>query len=193
MRKGEIPRERGEQTRARIADALVDLLRETELPPTAKQVAARAGVSVRLVFHHFEDMEALYRAVARAQFDRHWRGLGPVPSGLTLGQRIDRTVLQRARLFDAVAPVRRQAAVLAVRHRDVAQSIELTDKLLRGWLDETFSDELQAAGGERRELLAALEAAASWETWDRLRRAQGLSAVAARRVVARTLRALLDA
>ena len=193
MRKGEIPRERGEQTRARIADALIDLLTETELPPTAREVATRAGVSVRLVFHHFEDMDALYRAVAREQFDRHWRGLRPVPRDLALGQRIDRTVLQRARLFDAVAPVRRQAVLLAVRHRDVAQSFDLTNKMLRSLLEETFSDELRAAGGERRELLAALEAVASWETWDRLRRAQGLSAASARRVVARTLRTLLDA
>ncbi len=193
MRKGESPRQRGEQTRARIADALIDLMTENTLPPTAKEVAARAGVSVRLVFHHFEDMDALHRAVARAQFDRHWRGLRPVPDDLTLGQRIDRTVLQRARLFDAVAPVRRQAFLLAVRHQGIAQSLDLTDKLLRDRLEETFADELQAAGGGRRDLLAAVEVASSWETWDRLRRAQGLSGAAARRVVARTLRALLGA
>ncbi len=193
MRKGESPRQRGEQTRARIADALIDLMTENALPPTAKEVANRAGVSVRLVFHHFEDMDALYRAVARAQFDRHWRGLRSVPDDLTLGQRIDRTVLQRAKLFDAVAPVRRQAVLLAVRHHAISQSLDLTDKLLRDRLEETFAAELQAAGDERRELLAALEVAASWETWDRLRRVQGLSGAAARRVVARTLRALFDA
>ncbi len=193
MRRGESPRQRGEQTRARIADAVIELLTENALPPTAKEVASRAGVSVRLVFHHFEDMDALYRAVARAQFDRHWRGLRPVPDALTLGQRIDRSVFQRARLFDAVAPARRQAVLLAVRHQGIAQSLDLTNKLLRNRLEETFADELQAAGDERRELLAALEVAASWETWDRLRRAQGLSGAAARRVVARTLHALLDA
>jgi AcrR family transcriptional regulator len=193
MRKGETPKERGEQTRARIADAVIDLLTETELPPTAKEVATRAGVSVRLVFHHFEDMDALYRAVARAQFDRHWRGLRPVAGDLPVGQRIDRTVHQRARLFDAVAPVRRKAATLALRHQDIAQSFELTNKMLRNWLEETFADELRTAGRSRPDLLAALEAAASWEMWDRLRRIQGLSAAAARRVVARTLRSLLNA
>ena len=193
MRKGESPKERGERTRARIADAVISLLAESELPPTAKDVASRAGVSVRLVFHHFEDMDALYRAVARAQFDRHWRGLRAVPESLPLPQRIERTVQQRAKLFSAIAPVRRNAILLAARHEEVARGFERSNALLRSFLEETFADELQAAGRERRELLAAIDAAASWETWERLHRTQGLTNAAARRVVTRTLRALLDA
>ncbi len=193
MRKGESPKERGERTRARIAEAVIALLTEGEAPPTAKEVATRAGVSVRLVFHHFEDMDALYRAVARLQFDRHWRGLRAVPEDLPLSQRIDRTVQQRAKLFSAITPVRRNAISLAVRHEEVAKGFERSNTQLRTWLEETFGDELQAAGRERRDLLAAIEAAASWETWERLGRIQGLTDAAARRVVARMLRALLDA
>ncbi len=194
MRKGETPKERGEQTRARIAEAMLDLMAEAELAPTAKDVATRAGVSVRLVFHHFEDMDALYRTVSRAQFERHWRGLRPVDGDLPIDQRIDRTVKQRARLFDAVSPVRRKAIPLAARHHDVVQEgLQLTNNMLRSWLEETFAAELQAAGRERRELLGALEVAASWESWERLRRTQGLSTATARRVLTRTLRALLHA
>lgn len=193
MRKGESPKERGERTRARIAEAVIDLLAESELPPTANEVASRAGVSVRLVFHHFEDMDALYRAVSRTQFDRHWRGLRPVPGELPIDRRIDRTVQQRAKLFEAIGPVRRNAVLLAVRHEEVAKGFDHSNTFLRTLLEETFADELQAAGRERRELLAALEAAASWETWERLRRSQRLTNAAARRVVARTLHALLTA
>ncbi|MGH8988858.1 MAG: TetR/AcrR family transcriptional regulator [Acidimicrobiales bacterium] len=191
MRKGETPRARGEQTRARIADALIDLLADSELPPTAKEVASRAGVSVRLVFHHFEDMDSLYRAVARTQFDRHWRGLRPVARELPFERRIERTVHDRAKLFDAIAPVRRKAVSLAIRHHDVAQNLETTNRMLKQHLEATFAGELEVTGRERRELLAALDAAASWEAWDRLRHTQGLSRPAARRVVERTLRALL--
>ncbi|HEV7761595.1 MAG TPA: hypothetical protein VGO78_21460, partial [Acidimicrobiales bacterium] len=43
------------------------------------------------------------------------------------------------------------------------------------------------------DLLDALDAAASWEAWDRLRSAQHLSIAAARRVMATTLSALLSA
>lgn len=191
--RGETPKARGERTRRRVAEALAALLDEGDPAPTAKAVANRAGVSVRLVFHHFEDMEALHRTVARAQFDRHWRGLRPVPPGLPIAQRIDRTVQQRAKLFDTISPVRRNAASLALRHEEIAKGFDYTNRLLRTWLEETFGHELKAAGRERRELLAAIEAAASWETWERLRRTQGFSSAAARRVVARTLRALLHA
>ena len=193
MQKGETPKERGERTRARIADAAIELLSERQVSPTAREVATRAGVSVRLVFHHFEDVDALYRAVARSQIERHWLSVRPVARDLTLDQRIERTVQQRARLFDAVTPVRRKAMELAARHPDIADGLQLTNTMLRTWLEETFADELRAAKRDRRELLAAVEAAASWETWERLRRAQGLSSAAARRVLARTLHALLGA
>ena len=192
MHKGEIPKERGERTRARIAEAVIALLAESDLPPTAKEVAARAGVSVRLVFHHFEDMDALYRAVSRTQYERHWRAVRPIPADLPLDRRVERTVQQRAKLFEAISPVRRKAATLVTRHQDVAEGFARTNGLLRSWLETTFGEELKAAGRERRELLGALEAAASWEMWERLRRVQGLTTAASRRVLARTMRALLS-
>ncbi len=54
---------RGERTRRKVAEALISLLEEGDTQPTAKLIAQRADVSLRLVFHHFEDMDALYRAV----------------------------------------------------------------------------------------------------------------------------------
>lgn len=192
MRKGETPKERGERTRARIAGAVLDLLAESDLPPTAKEVAARAGVSVRLVFHHFEDMDALYRAVSQVQMERHWKGRRSVPPDLPLVQRIDRTVRDRAKLFETIGPVRRKAVSLVLRHQDIGEQLETTNALLRVWLEESFARELQEAGRERRELLAAIDAAASWETWERLRQLQGLPPAAARRVVQRMLHSLLE-
>jgi TetR/AcrR family transcriptional regulator of autoinduction and epiphytic fitness len=193
MQKGETPKERGERTRARIAESVLDLLAGSDLPPTAKEIAAEAGVSVRLVFHHFEDMDALHRAVQQAQFERHWQGLRAVAPDLPLAQRIDRTVQQRAKLFEAVGPVRRKAVALAARHQAVADGLDLTNTMLRDWLEETFAGELRAAKRHRRELLAALEVASSWETWDHLRRVQKLQTAAARRIIVRTLHALLEA
>ena len=50
---------RGQRTRANVAGALIALLREGDTEPTARAVAERAGVSLRLVFHHFADMDEL--------------------------------------------------------------------------------------------------------------------------------------
>lgn len=189
---GETPKVRGERTRRRVAESLMGLLEEGDPMPTAKAVAARAGVSVRLVFHHFEDMETLYRMVLDMQLDLHWGAVRDVDPTLPLAERVERTVLQRSRLFDAITPVHRAAVALSARREDIADALAETDGLLREWAQATFGPELGGAGRERRELLASLDAAASWEAWEHLRRVQRLSAPASRRAMARTLAALLS-
>jgi TetR/AcrR family transcriptional regulator of autoinduction and epiphytic fitness len=189
--RGETPKARGERTRQRVAEALLELLEEGDAPPTAKAVAERASVSVRLVFHHFEDMDALYRMVANLQFDRHWATVREVPPDLPFATRVDRTVTQRARLFESISPVRRSGLALTARSEAVARAVDRSDNQLRSWLETTFQPELRAAGRSRRELLAAIDAATSWETWERMRRGSRLSAAAARRAMERTLGLLL--
>ena len=61
---------RGARTRSGIVQALLDLLNDGVLAPTAAQIADRAGVSVRSVFQHFADMEALYGDLAAEQRER---------------------------------------------------------------------------------------------------------------------------
>ncbi len=188
---GKTPNARGQRTRHRIAEALVSLIEETEQPPTAKEVASRAGVSLRLVFHHFQDMNAIYTAAMGVQFDRHWRQVRPVPVELSLRQRIEWTVRQRAELFDAIGALRRTATLLAERGGELAIALTESNKLLRNWLGLTFGAELDAAERGRRELLDALDVTSSFETWQQLRRQNGLSPAVARRVVVRTLSSLL--
>lgn len=189
--RGETPKARGERTRHRVAAALIELLTEGDPAPTAKGVAGRAGVSVRLVFHHFEDMEALYRMVLKIQTERHWDTVRPVDPALSLDERIDRSVQQRAKLFDAVGAVRRTAVSIAARRDDIASLLAANDRQLRQWLESTFATELHAARAGKRDLLDAIDAAASFEVWDRLRRHQRLSASAARRVMGQALYAIV--
>lgn len=189
--RGETPKARGERTRRRVADALVDLLEAGDPAPTAKAVAAHASVSVRLVFHHFEDMESLYRTVLALQTAQYWDTVRPVPADRPQDERVDHVVQQRAKLFDAIGSVRRAGVTLAPRQPEIAEHIADADARLRAWLEETFAPELRSAGREKRELLSALDTAASWEAWDHMRRVEHLSAAAARRVMARTLRSLL--
>ena len=61
---------RGQRTRRNVAEALMELLREGDQEPTARAVAQRAGVSLRLVFHHFTEMDDLYHYVAALQLRR---------------------------------------------------------------------------------------------------------------------------
>jgi len=183
---------RGQRTRMKVAEAVISLVEGGDPQPTAKEIAEQAHISVRLVFHHFEDMDALYRAVIELQAARHWSHLHEVPADLPLAQRIERTVRQRSRLFDAIGPVRRAITPQALRSDELSRMLATSNVFLRELLDRSFGPELEGAGDGRRELLDALDLAASWEAWDRLRRAQHLSAAAARRTLIHVLGGLLD-
>jgi AcrR family transcriptional regulator len=54
-------RERSRSSRSKIVAALLDLVGKGDVSPSAARVAEVAGVGLRSVFRHFEDMDALYR------------------------------------------------------------------------------------------------------------------------------------
>jgi len=86
---------RAERTRQALVDALLALLYEGQLQPTAERIAARAGVSERSVFQHFADREALYQAVAVQQYERIVPTLDPIDVSLPLPERIEAFAAQR--------------------------------------------------------------------------------------------------
>ncbi len=186
------PNSRGERTRRRIAEATLSLLIESETPPTAHEIAERAGVSPRLIFHHFVDMDALHHMVGELFAARYGRLAPVVPADLPLGTRIDRTARLRGELYESTGNLGRNAAALAPNHPGVAAGAIATQRLLMGFLETTFAPELAAAGPrKRKELVAALDAAVCWPVWDRLRRMDGLSVTSSRRVMALMLRGVV--
>jgi TetR/AcrR family transcriptional regulator, regulator of autoinduction and epiphytic fitness len=186
---------RGARARTSIAEALISLLEDGLTRPTARQVAERAGVSLRLVFHHFEDMESLLESAVSVQVERHWQNLEVVSPEGDLRERAKATVNQRARLFDAIAPVRRAAAHASGSSPTLARQLDSSRRMLRSRLLQTFSPELSiqidGSSPAGRELLDALEVAASFETWDQLRRQAGRSTSATCRVVEHLLLSVL--
>lgn len=182
---------RGERTRRQLAESVIALLEAGVADPTARQVAERAGVSLRLVFHHFDDMEQLLRSAVSVQVERHWSHLTPVDPGAPLEDRVSQVACQREVLFESISPVRRAAARIESGSRTISAQLGNARTVLRQGLEAAFATELSAFGKERAEVLDALEAATSWEQWELLRRRMGLRPVAARRVMARTLLSLL--
>ena len=65
-------RARGQRTRLKVIEALLELVSEGVVRPTAQEIAARAGVALRTVYHHFEDVEALRRLALDLDMQRHF-------------------------------------------------------------------------------------------------------------------------
>ena len=184
---------RTERTRSALAEALLGLLGEGELRPTAARVAERAGVSLRLVFHHFQDMEAIFQLAAARHFERVLAGVQPVPTAGPLPLRLRAFVRERCRLLEQMAPVRRAALLVEPFSPAVALWLAQSRALSRGQTQAVFGRELSALEpGPRAQTARALGAASSFSFWEALRAHQGLSAAAASGVVTRTLHALLS-
>jgi TetR/AcrR family transcriptional regulator, regulator of autoinduction and epiphytic fitness len=183
---------RAERTRQALVDALLALLYEGELQPTAERIAERAGVSERSVFQHFADREVLYQAVAVQQYERIVPTLQPIDASLPLAERIDAFVEQRTQLLETVTPVRRAALLLEPESEVVAGWLQSTRRQKAREIERVFRTELERVGQpERGVLLSALVAASAWTSWESLRAHQRLSVERSRAAMAATLTALL--
>ncbi len=170
------------------------LLRAGDSDPTAKAVARRAGVSLRLVFHHFADMDDLYQFVGALLLQRQWAEMPQLSPKLSLPTRIERTVAHRAALFEETSEIRRALACRAPTSPGVGQALAASDSLFLEDLKATFAPELTELPASRRdEYVGAMDAGTSWEVWDRLRTASGVPVRGARRVMSLMLGALFTA
>ena len=89
-------------SRARILEAMIDLLQAGETQPSAEAVAAKAGVGVRTVFRLFSDVDGLYRGLQRTMAER----LAPIlaePVNGSLAERLDVLVGRRSQIFEEMA------------------------------------------------------------------------------------------
>jgi len=184
---------RSERTRGAVATALLALLQEGHLRPTAAEIAERAGVSLRSVFQHFEDLESLYAAVADVQMERLSRlisqetGVGP------FADRTRSFAERRAELLEAITPVRRAALLHEPFSEELARRLRSAHDMAREEIERTFAPELRRR--PRRDatsLVFALDVATNWSAWDTLRRMNSLSIEKSKGVIEGTIRALLN-
>jgi AcrR family transcriptional regulator len=170
-----------------IVDALVELVGEGVIEPTAQQVAARAKVGIRTVFRRFSDMESLFAEMdARLQAEAVPILIGGDPSG-SRAERARALVERRVAFFERIAPYkragnlkRRRSPYLQSRHAQLVRGLRAD--LLR-WLPELR--------GAPAALVDALDLATSFEAWDRLRGEQRLASSRARAALETTVTALL--
>src|SRR5690349_10559438 len=102
---------RSQRTREAVVKALLALLSDGNPRPTAREIAERAGVSLRSVYVHFDDVEDLFCEAARQEGQAIAGLLRELPTDGPFDARVDAFLDQRVRVFEALAPVRR-AAVL---------------------------------------------------------------------------------
>ncbi|HEX8804513.1 MAG TPA: TetR/AcrR family transcriptional regulator [Acidimicrobiales bacterium] len=186
-------RQRAERNRAAVVDALLSLFDEGMVRPGAADIAARAGVSTRSVFRHFEDLEALTRVAVDRQWARVRHLYAPPDPAGDVATRAGALVDQRLRLYDAVIGVARAAIVMSLSSPTLATAVEDRRRLMADQVAALFAPELERVADpvERHDLAAVLAATAGLEHVDQLRAQAGLTPERARTVLVRVLVALL--
>ena len=175
-------RQRSERTRLAIILAYLELLRRNPVMPTAAQIADEAGCSTRSIFERFSDLDALSlatadHAIVQGQAEavaRHVDGDRPT--------RIRSHVETRALACEKWLPlwriITRQDQIAELKTRVVLVRLANIERMKLMYAPELSS----LPEPPRAQLLMAMAALTSFESWDQMRQCHGLSTEAAQAV-----------
>jgi AcrR family transcriptional regulator len=177
-------RERSRSSRARIVSAMLELVGNGDISPSAARVAEVAGVGLRSVFRHFDDMDALYREMCDAIEAKVIPIIMEVPTGDTWKERMLYTADKRARVFETILPYRISASV----KRFQSEYLMRDYKRMRRLESATIEAQLPPSVLEDRMGARGIDVILSFQTWRLLRHDQELPVEEARAVVRRLLK-----
>lgn len=179
---------RSEDSKRRIVSAMLQLVREGRMAPTAEEVAKRAEVGLRTVFRRFKDMESLYAEMSVAINEKVDSIVDSSLDSNDWRENLAGMVDRRLQVYEVIMPYRVaaealkfQSTVLLNRHMEIVR--EERQRLLT-LLPESLLDD--------RPLIEGLEAALSFDMWNQLRNDQRLNAEEAGAVVSRIVGSLLN-
>lgn len=179
--------ERSRSSRAKIVAAMLDLVGNGDVNPSAARVAEQAEVGLRSVFRHFNDMDALYREMGEVIEARVQPIIAEALVGATWKQRLFDIAERRARVFETILPFRISANLKrfqsAYLMQDYRRLLALETGLVEAQLPRSVALDTAAAVG--------LSVILSFQTWRLLRHDQQLPVDEAQAVVRRLLQATL--
>jgi AcrR family transcriptional regulator len=161
-----------EQTRQRIIDVALKLWRERWYDEiTLREVAARAGVSLRTVVNHFSAKEAIFAAALESPVEEElMTRLEARPDDIVGAIRL------LSQDYENVGDATIRTLALEGRIPALDATIERGRELQRGWVKDTFPAALSGSrGGARERQIDLLVCATGVYTWKILRRDRGLS------------------
>jgi AcrR family transcriptional regulator len=181
---------RAQRTRDSVVDAVLDLVATGQTRPTAREIADAAGISVRSVYVHFDDLDDLFRAAADRHFEQMASLLPPVDATLDLEARVAASTDQRIQIHERFGAVRRAAEQWAPQSPALADLLRQARLVGRQDIERLFGTEL-AGRADHDTTLSAITLLLGAEAWDSLR-SQGLSVGAAREVVVHAVTRMLE-
>jgi AcrR family transcriptional regulator len=164
------------RTRQLVIEAYLALLRENPHIPTAAQVAARAGYSVRSVFERFPDLHALRVAATDYAFSLANEQSAKTGFDGDRRTRLKLHVEMRARICTEWLPLWRALNANKGESRELAMRIRVIRAAVTTRIELMYRPELSTLKEpERRQTVLAIDALIDFESWARMREFFGLS------------------
>jgi AcrR family transcriptional regulator len=183
---------RSERTKQYIIEAYLTLLRQNPRPPTASQIAERAGYSVRSLFERFPDLLSLSLAAADFAFAQANTQAAVRNASGDRATRIRNQVETRAQTCEDWLPLWRALVLNQQASEELRLRIRRVREAIMARVLLMYRPELDTVSHvERRRTLIAIEALTDFESWARMREAAGLSVEEACRVWIRAIDRLL--
>ncbi len=163
---------RSDRSRQVIVEAMLQLINEGNLVPTAQQIADHAKVGIRSVFRHFEDMESIF-----ATADQIWREgfigkSSSVDPSLSMAQRLEWAVKELQRLYEDNSNIMKSTATRRWRSAFLKQNYAKYQRTMRNDIERALPEIAQLPAARQEAIFGIM----SFEYWDRLRDHQALSA-----------------
>ena len=174
---------RSERTRQLIIEAYLTLLAANVRAPTASQIAEQAGYSVRSIFERFADLRVLGLAAADHAIAEGQAAATAQDADGDRPTRIKAHVRTRAVACQKWLPMWRAMIDTQEQLAELKDRVALVRRANLARLKLMYEPELSALPAlERKQMLFALGALTSFESWNQLRVDYGLSMEAAQDV-----------
>ena len=178
---------RSHDSQQRIVAAMLDLIGNGLVSPSAEQVSARAGVGLRSVFRHFKDMESLHQAISHILASRLTEvAHQPFVAMDWQGQCLE-LVDRRAGIYEKMAPFLRAGQA----HRHGSAVLQAGHVKFVAALRSILIDRLPSEARRDTKVIEAIDLLLSFDAWQRLRVDQRPSVPNAKVVLKQSLRAIL--
>ncbi|MEX3008926.1 TetR/AcrR family transcriptional regulator [Hoeflea sp. TYP-13] len=158
-------RRRGVRSRQQITNAVLRLVRGGNFMPRTHEIANASGLSLRTVFRHIDDMESLYREMS-AQIEAEVMPvlLRPYESSEWRGQLME-TLSKRAEIYEHILPMKVAASLRRFRSEFLMENYRRFLAIERSQLTAILPEPIC----QDNTLFDAIDLAANFETWRRLR------------------------
>lgn len=179
--------ERSRSSRAKIVAAMLTLVGDGDVQPSAAKVAETAKLGLRTVFRHFDDMESLYREMSEV-IEAKVRPTMLKPYQAALWRdRVRELAARRVEVFETILPFRISASLKRFQSAFLMQDYRRMLRLERETVEAILPEALLADPVQVNVLHVTL----NFQCWRLLRHDQELGVDEARIVFLRLVDAVL--